>query len=83
MSWDEFCDLMSGLDPDTPLGRMVQIRTETDKDILKEYTPGMKKIRNDWLKKSASKKSEDDVNQFLKSMQEVFKSMAGVADETG
>ena len=83
MPWDEFCDLMNGLSPDTPLGRMVQIRTEADKEVLKEYTPQMRKIRNDWLKKTASKKSEDDVKSFLASMQEAFKNMAGVANETG
>lgn len=35
MSWDEFRDLLSGLSPDTALGRMVAIRAEEDKEILK------------------------------------------------
>ena len=31
MSWDEFRDLLSGLSPDTALGRMVAIRAEEEK----------------------------------------------------
>lgn len=77
MSWDEFCDLASGLDPDTPLGRIARIRAENDKDVLEQFTPEQRKIRNDWMKKSAGKRSEDDVNNFLASMQEIFKNMAG------
>lgn len=77
MPWDEFCDLVSGLDPDTPLGRMVQIRTESDKDTLKNFTPEMRKIRNEWQSRNAQKKTQKEVDNFLTSMQEVFKSMAG------
>lgn len=77
MPWDEFCDLVSGLDPETPLGRMVQIRTENDKDRLKQFTPEMKKIRNEWQGRNARKRSKEEVEDFLASMQEAFKSMAG------
>ena len=77
MPWDEFCDLAAGLGPDTPLGRIVQIRTETDKDALEQYTPEMREIRNKWQKRIAGERSEQDVKNFLTSMQEAFKSMAG------
>lgn len=30
MSWGEFCSLLSGLMPDTPLGQIVGIRSEKD-----------------------------------------------------
>lgn len=43
MTWDEFCTLLSGLKPDTPLGNIVSIRSETDKDILKHFTPQQKR----------------------------------------
>lgn len=35
MSWNEFCSLLQGLGPETPLARTVQIRLETDKEVLK------------------------------------------------
>lgn len=32
MGWGEFCSLLSGIDADTPLGRVVLIRAETDQE---------------------------------------------------
>lgn len=77
MSWDEFTDLLSGLDSDTPLGRMVGIRTESDENVLKHYTPEMRAIRSEWQKKLAAERSEQNVDAFLASMQEIFEKMAG------
>ena len=45
MQWEEFKQLLSGIGPDTPLGRIVQIRSETDPDRLKSYSPAMNRIR--------------------------------------
>lgn len=80
MPWNEFVDLVAGLRPDTALGRIVQIRTETDKEVLKHYTPEMRKIRGDWQRKAAKGKTEKETQDFITSMQEVFKRMAGVRD---
>ena len=33
---------------DTPLGRIVSIRQEDDKDIIKNYGAAEKKIRSEW-----------------------------------
>ena len=38
MPWDEFSDLLSGIGPDTALGRIVAIRAEEDEEILKHFT---------------------------------------------
>lgn len=35
MKWNEFASLLSGIGADSPLGRLVQIRLEDDKDVLK------------------------------------------------
>ena len=60
VSWDEFKALLSGLAPDTALGRIVAIRSETDKDIIKHFTSEQKKIYDDWRSRSASSMSEED-----------------------
>jgi hypothetical protein len=49
MSWSEFCSLLSGIMPETPLGRVVSIRAEKDPKIIKNFTKEQKKIRNDWI----------------------------------
>lgn len=47
----QYCDwirLVSGLMEDTPLGQIVLIRKETDKDIIKRYGPHERRIRAEW-----------------------------------
>lgn len=48
MPWTEFCSLLSGLMHDTPLGQVVALRAEDDKDVLKGFTPDQRRIRADW-----------------------------------
>lgn len=52
MSWDEFATLLSGLNTETPLGRTVAIRSEKDKEKIKNFSPEERRIRNEWLKKN-------------------------------
>lgn len=49
MSWQEFCNLVSGLMHDTPLGQIVAIRAEKDPSVIKGFTSEQKRIRNDWI----------------------------------
>lgn len=39
MSWGEFSTLLAGIMPETPLGQIVSIRSEDDKETLKHFTP--------------------------------------------
>ena len=48
MSWDEFTTLLAGLNGDTPLGRIVSIRSESNPDRIKQFTAAEKKIRKEW-----------------------------------
>lgn len=59
MSWTEFCSMLSGIMPDTPLGRIVSIRAEKDPKVLKNYSKEQKRIRNDWLLKRNKKLKEN------------------------
>lgn len=79
MSWDEFTDLLPGISPDTALGRIVAIRAEEDKDILKHFTPEQNRIRNAWRNKQAMKVSEEDRDKFLEAMKQAFIDMVGGA----
>ncbi len=51
MSWPEFCSLLSGIMHDTPLGRIVAIRSEKDPKVIKDFSKEEKEIRNKWLLK--------------------------------
>jgi hypothetical protein len=48
MTWGEFCGLLRGLTPETPLGRIAAIRGEKDPARIRTFSAREKKIRADW-----------------------------------
>lgn len=77
MSWEEFKTLIAGLNHSTPLGRIVSIRSETDRDVIGSFTPEMRRIRNEWLNKNAKNRSEKESADFIEQMRLAFIAMAG------
>ena len=77
MSWDEFCTLLAGIMPKTPLGEMVSIRAEENKDILKNFTKEQHKIRNDWRNRNNPIKdmTDEEKAEKVKEAQQLFKNM--------
>lgn len=59
MSWGEFSTLLAGIMPETPLGQIVSIRSEDDKEILKHFTPDQHRIRNEWRSRQAREMMQD------------------------
>ena len=77
MKWDEFKDRMIGIGPDTALGRIVQIRSEDDPEVLKHFTKEQHKIRNEWLARKAKNLSKEQMDDMLEQLKKAFISMAG------
>ena len=77
MPWTEFCTLVGGLMPDTPLGQIVSIRSETNKDVIKNFTQDHKRIVRDWKEFIASEQLDDPVklDADLNVLMGVFKKM--------
>ena len=75
ISWSEVKMLISGLLADTPLGRVIQIRSEDNKETLKNFTHEMHKIRNDWRNRMAQDKlkDEDALNRTFDNMEKMLK----------
>lgn len=78
MTWDEFSTLLCGLGADSPLCRIVRIRSEKDGNVLKSYTPEQHRIRNDWIARhrssgNASEQIIRERDEFLKRFAEMFK----------
>lgn len=76
MRWNEFASLLSGISPDSPLGRLVQIRTETDKEVIKNFTPHQRKIYNEWRMKGIKNSSPQANENAIEQMRQVFVAMA-------
>lgn len=77
MSWDEFSDLLSGLNEQTPLVRVAQIRLETDPEKVRGMTPEQRAMRSDWQRKRALKRPRREVEAFLSSMQKALEKSFG------
>ena len=76
MKWDEFKDLLVGLGPETPLGRIVSIRAEDDKEMLEQFTLEQHRIRNDWRKRRSLSLGEEQMNAELEMLKRAFLSLA-------
>lgn len=77
VSWPEFKALLAGLDGTTALGRIVAIRAEEDKDILKNFTPEQRRIRSEYRKKIAKQVTPEEMTQVLDMFKKAFIQMAG------
>ena len=75
MSWSEFCTLLAGIMPETPLGQVVSIRCENDKEVLKNFTKEQHRIRNEWRRRrtKAVALNKDEAKKQLKIFQEAMK----------
>lgn len=69
MGWEEFADLLSGLNDGTPLVRVAQIRTASDPEAVNRMTPQQRRMRTEWQRKRALKRPEAETIEFVESMQ--------------
>lgn len=81
MPYPEFCRLLTGITYKTPLGEIIQIRSEEDKEMLKHYTTQQHKIRNDWRNKQMVSEfesmSDEDKRKAAQEAQQIFANMFG------
>ncbi|ANU47762.1 hypothetical protein ADH76_18715 [Enterocloster clostridioformis] len=77
VSWDEFRALIAGLSPETALGRVVAIRSETDKDIIKHYTKDQRRIYDDWRNREMKEMDEKTFEKEMASQEKMFAAMCG------
>ena len=68
MSWREFSDLLSCLSADTALGRVVAIRSETDAEVLENFTKGQKEIREEWLKNHRKEQTKAEYDASMQAL---------------
>ena len=74
MSCSEFQPLLIGIMPKTPLGQIVSIRSEEDKEILKNFTKEQHRIRNEWRNRVNPIRDmpDSDKEEEIKKVQEIF-----------
>lgn len=77
MSWAELCSDISGLMGETPLGNIVQIRSEDDRERLKNFSQDQKDIRWKYRMKMAKNVNQEEFKKVIADLQKAFKEMAG------
>lgn len=72
MKWNEFKALLVGISPETPLGRVVSIRAEEDKEVLKHFTKDQRRIRSEWRNRKAAQMTKEKVKDAIEQMKQAF-----------
>ena len=72
MKWNEFKALLTGISSRTPLGRIVSIRAEEDKEILKHFTKDQRRIRSEWRSRRAAQMPKQDREEALRQLEQAF-----------
>lgn len=79
MPFSEFITMVSGLMPETPLGKVVAIRAETDQKAIKAFSRDQKRIYNEWRTRSATKQLQDteQLDKEMTSLSKMLNNMFG------
>lgn len=68
LQFDEFLNLTSCLMPESPLGQIVAIRSETDAKVIRNFTDAQKRIHDEW----ASRDVLTNEQKYEESMDRLF-----------
>lgn len=73
LSYSDWAKLVGGLMGETPLGAIVQIRSEKNKDVIKNYGPYQHRIRAEWkaFKREKERNKNFDIEYERKRMDEL------------
>ena len=77
VSWDEFKSLLAGISPETALGRIVAIRSETDKNIVRHFSRDQKRIYDEWRNRKADMMTQVSFEQEMADLESMFAAMCG------
>lgn len=77
VTWDEFRSLLAGISPDTPLGRVVAIRSEQDKDVIKHFTTDQKRIYDAWRERKAQSITPETYDKQMAYLERMMAQLCG------
>lgn len=77
LSWGEFCALLSSIGENTPLGQIVRIRSEDDREHLKYFTKAQRELRTKWRNEHTPEYTENQYNTAMANFEKMLISLAG------
>lgn len=69
--------MLSSIGEDTPLGKMVSIRSEDDREHLKYFTQKQREIRAKWRLEHTPQYEEKEYAQAMSNFEKMLISLAG------
>jgi len=74
ITWSEVKVLIKGLLPETPLGKVIAIRSENDPKVLKTFSKALHAERNSFRKRMADKKVDNGTfEEDMQKLENFFK----------
>ena len=77
VSWDEFRSLLAGIAPETPLGRVVAIRSETDKNVIRHFSKDQKRIYDEWRAGQAAAVTPETFERQMEQLERMMAQLCG------
>ena len=77
ISYKEYTQLLVGLNGETPLGNIVQIRAETDRKKINEFSTYEKRIYKEWQEFRSKQKVEVETAKRGEEIQQWIKAIFG------
>lgn len=78
LKYSDWAKMVSGLMDDTPLGRVVAVRSEKDREMIRHMNKWQKQIRADWAQFRASKQPQVDEAEARKQLAALETMLAGL-----
>lgn len=78
LKYSDWAKMVSGLMDDTPLGRVVAVRSEKDQEMIRHMNKWQKQIRVDWTAFRASSRPQVDATEAKKQMAALENMLAGL-----
>ncbi len=78
LKYSDWTKMVSGLMDDTPLGRVVAVRSEKDQEMIRRMNKWQKQIRADWTAFRTSNRPQVDEVEAKKQMAALEKMLASM-----
>ena len=77
VSWDEFKALIAGISHETVLGRVVAIRSETDRKVIEHFSRDQRRIYDEWRSRKCKKMDQATFEKEMQNLERMFAAMCG------
>lgn len=69
--------MLGRLSPETPLGRIVAIRSETDKNVIHNFTRDQKRIYDEWREREVETMTQETFEKQMASLELMMARLCG------